>query len=340
MSGFDESFNRILDLSQNNKMITFFVEESRNLYNRLLSESGSTDSDGIPRAKRLLDVAVLIYVTEKEVCNNMDTTYGEYGRKGSSDPSEIDERTFCHANMRRVLESIKRYTEKGSLTLDTNLATAIRDAIMTCNYYTKPTQSVPDVFTKLAELKQSNESLFEKYVDEILEVEVNPENQLEFKIVLHSGFKKRVLGIRPGPSPKSNDTDGLFICNLGIQIAAFLQYYNIKYTESKRYDELNRQCRNALLELIPHSNTLSPIKKIGLPNAPPPSSLMLPGPEYNKYLSVSNQATASLAKGGRSSRRRKVYKTTRRNNKNKNKKHYKRKRHTKKYKKSHRKSRR
>ena len=199
MSGFDESFNRILDLSQNNKMITFFVEESRNLYNRLLSESGSTDSDGIPRAKRLLDVAVLIYVTEKEVCNNMDTTYGEYGRKGSSDPSEIDERTFCHANMRRVLESIKRYTEKGSLTLDTNLATAIRDAIMTCNYYTKPTQSVPDVFTKLAELKQSNESLFEKYVDEILEVEVNPENQLEFKIVLHSGFKKKSFGYKTRP---------------------------------------------------------------------------------------------------------------------------------------------
>ena len=49
MSGFDDSFKRILSQSQNDKFIQDFVVESRNLYNRLLSESGSTDSDGILR---------------------------------------------------------------------------------------------------------------------------------------------------------------------------------------------------------------------------------------------------------------------------------------------------
>ena len=300
MNGFDDSFNRILDLSQN-KFIQNFVKESRNLYNKLLNESVTGDPDIILRAKRLLDVAVLIYVTEKEVCNNTNTTYVEYGMNGSNDLDEIIEGTFCHANMRRVLESIKRYTVvKGSLTLDTNLATAIRDAIMTCNYYTKHTQFVPSVFTKLAELKKSNKPLFEKYVDEILKVEVSPENPEDFKIVLHSGFKKAwMLGF--GPSLKSTDEDGVFICELRFHIKNFLIYYGIKYTESKRFGESNSDCASIL---------------------------------------TNRNMSKKPSSGGKSSRRRKAYKTTRRNNKNKNKKQYRRKRHTKKYKKSHRRSRR
>jgi hypothetical protein len=57
---------------------------------------------------------------------------------------------------------------------------------------------------------------------------------------------------------------------------------------------------------------------------------------YSAYASRNAQPQG----GGRSSRRRKAYKTTRRNTKNKNKKQYRRKRHTKKYNKSHRRSRR
>jgi len=298
MSDFDNNFNGILSLSRDPRLIGSFIEKSRILY---YNRFGSDDSDKILNAKRLLDVAVLIYVTEKEVCNNMDTTYGSYGRKGAFNTDEITENTFCHANMRRVLESIKRYTdENGILTLDANLVTAIRDAIMTCNYYKTSTQKdIPEVFTNLANLnlKEKNSVLFEKYVGEILKIEVDPKKPKEFKIVLHSGFQKKVLGMRPGPSPKNNDTDGVFICKLRAAILAFLEFYNIKYYKSERFDDFDSECLDAI------TNEVLPV-------------------------------------GGGSSRRRKAYKTTRRNNKNKNKKQYRRKRHTKRCKKSHRRSRR
>jgi hypothetical protein len=247
----------------------------------------------------------------------------------------------CGINMVRVLDSIKRYNNVfNNITYDNDLIKIIQDAVITgCDSDGKSTD-FSNVINDLANLKKENkdDALFKKYVDEILEAKSNPDNPGKFKFVLHSGFKQRILGMRLGPSPKSSDEEGVFICNLGLLIAKFLQYYNIKFTKSKRYDELNRQCLNALLELIPFSKTLSTIKKIESPNAPPPSSLMLSGPQYNKYIDLSKQATANFANGGRSSRRRKAYKTTRR--KNKNKKQYRRKRHTKRCKKSHRRSRR
>jgi hypothetical protein len=103
-----------------------------------------------------------------------------------------------------------------------------------------------------------------------------------------------------GPSP--NDKDGKFICKLRIAIKDFLSHYNIKYSfsDGERFNRLTTECNKATT--------------ISYPISP--------------------------QEGGRSSRRRNAYKTTRRNNKNKNKNHYKRKRHTKKYKKSHRRSRR
>lgn len=349
MSGFDHNFNRILSLSKNPKGIGNFIEESRFLYYNGLNEFGSDDSDKILIAKRLLDVAVLIYVTEKVVCNNMDTTYADYGRKkASSNLDEIKEKTFCHANMRRVLESIKRYTDKGEiLTLDANLVTAIRDAIMTCNYYkTITTTDIPNVFTDLANLKKDNETLFKKYVDKILEATSNPNNPGKFKIVLHSGFQKKVFGRRPGPSPNSTDQDGVFICKLRKAIVAFLKFYKIKFELTDRFEKFDEDCDNAIINATTlqdsSQSSHNPVNaNTVLPEAGQQGSLMLNEPDYNEYLRLSNMATAKLSStGGRSSRRIKAYKTIRRNNKYKNKKHYIKKRHTKRCKKSHRKSRR
>ena len=98
-----------------------------------------------------------------------------------------------------------------------------------------------------------------KHVDEILKVEVSPENPTDFKIVLHSGFQKRVLGIRPGPSPISSDTDGVFICKLREAIIKFLVYYNISYKKSERFAQFDQEC-NTAVALSPQS--ASPIKPV------------------------------------------------------------------------------
>ena len=207
----------------------------------------------------------------------------------------------CGENMVRVLDSIRRLDQTGNtVTYEINLIDIIRNAVRTGCYSDGESTEFSKQINELAKLKKSNEPLFEKYVDEILKIEVSPVNTNEFKIVLHSGFKKAwMLGF--GPSLKSTDEDGVFICNLRRYIRDFLIHYKIKYTESKRFGESNSDCASIL---------------------------------------TNRNMSKKPSSGGRSSRRRKAYKTTRRNNKNKNKKQYRRKRHTKKYKKSHRKSRR
>ena len=207
----------------------------------------------------------------------------------------------CGKNMVRVLDSIRRLDQTGNtVTYENNLIDIIRNAVRTGCYSDLESKEFSTQINELANLKKSNKSLFEKYVDEILKIEVSPLNPKEFKIVLHSGFKKAwMLGF--GPSLKSTDEDGVFICKLRFHIKNFLIYYVIKYTESKRFGESNSDCASIL---------------------------------------TNRNMSKKPSSGGKSSRRRKAYKTTRRNNKNKNKKQYRRKRHTKKYKKSHRRSRR
>lgn len=210
----------------------------------------------------------------------------------------------CGINMVRVLDSIKRLNPNGNtVTYDNILIEIIRNAVRTGCYSDGKSNEFSTKINILAELKQSNNPLFEKYVDEILKIEVSPENPKDFKIVLHSGFQKRVLGIRPGPSPIASDTDGVFICKLRKAIIDFLEYYGIKNEKSDRFTQFNNDCKTAVAS----------------------SSLRRQGGGYKR---------------NKTKRNRKAYKTIRRNNKNKNKKQYRRKRHTKKYKKSHRKSRR
>lgn len=214
----------------------------------------------------------------------------------------------CRDNIIRVLYCIKKINKHGQvedkiITYDEDHVAIIRDAIKTCCYYTSDTLEYDTLlcFKELVSLKEEDDALFQACVDEILKTVVMPGRFTStYNFVLHPGFQKKILGIRPGPSP--NDKDGKFICKLRKAIKDFLNEYNIKYSfsDKERFERLTTEC--------------------------------------NKATTISDPI--SLAKGGRSSRRRNAYKTIRRNNKNKNKKQYKRKRHTKKYKKSHRRSRR
>jgi hypothetical protein len=218
----------------------------------------------------------------------------------------------CRDNIIRVLDCIKKINkhgqEKDQVTYDEDLVAIIRDAIKTCCYY-KSNEEIPfEGFRELVLLKEDNPYLFQECVDEILKTKVIPGryDNPTFKFVLHPGFQERILGVRPGHSPKSNDKKGLLLCKLRFFIRNFLFYYRIEFTQNERFAKFRRDCIKAM--------------------------------DDSKY--KYDEDLVELPDGGRSSRRRKAYKTTRRNNKNKNKKQYRRKRHTKRCKKSHRRSRR
>lgn len=225
---------------------------------------------------------------------------------------------YCGQNVKRILDSIKYCVENGTKIEQYNLIQrrAIMSAITRqyscsdvkavgetpardCNAHV----NVPNVVNALKKLREEREPYFQEQCKELIEFEEVPgSSPPKYTILLHSGFKRRVLGVRPGPSPISSDKDGVFICKLRKAIIEFLHYYNISYKKSERFDDFNNDCDAAIEE------------------------------GYKVYLGPRINQT----NGGRLSRRRKAYKTTRRNNKYKNKKHYIKKRHTKRCKKSHR----
>ena len=253
----------------------------------------------------------------------------------------------CGKNMVRVLDSIQRYNNVWKdIIYDNDLIKIIQDAVITGCYSDGTSPDFSKEINDLASLKKDKSVLFQKYVGEILEAKSDPDSPGKFKIVLRSGFQKKFLGRRPGPSPNYTDQDGVFICKLRKAIVAFLKFYKIKFELTDRFEKFDEDCENAIKDARPlqasSQSSHNPVNaNTVLPEAGQQGSLMLNERDYNEYLHLSNMATAKLSStGGRSSRRRKAYKTTRRNNKYKNKKQYRRKRHTKKYKKSHRKSRR
>ena len=172
----------------------------------------------------------------------------------------------CGKNMVRILDSIKLYNNRGltinvfgrsvypqfNLIIDEsihNLLAIIRNAIKTCCYFNRDTPDIPVVFTNLVSLKEQDDTLFKKYVDEILEDKKDAAKLSEIMFVIHSGFKKKFLGVRSGPSP--NDNDGKFICKLRIAIKEFLYYYKIKYSfsDKDRFDRLTTECEKAVTSL-------------------------------------------------------------------------------------------
>ena len=168
----------------------------------------------------------------------------------------------CGTNMVRILDSIKLYNNRG-LTINVfgrsvypqfnliinesihNLLAIIRNAIKTCCYFNRYTPDIPDGLTKLVLLKDEDDTLFEKYVDEILEDKKDAAKLSEIMFVIHSGFKKKFLGVRSGPSPISSDVEGVFICKLREAIIEFLDDYKIKYEKSKRFAQFDQECKTA-----------------------------------------------------------------------------------------------
>ena len=242
----------------------------------------------------------------------------------------------CGKNMVRVLDSIQRYNNVWKdIIYDNDLIKIIQDAVITGCYSDGTSPDFSKEINDLASLKKDKSVLFQKYVGEILEAKSDPVKPKEFKFVLHSGFQKKVLGMRPGPSPNYTDQDGVFICKLRKAIVAFLKFYKIKFELTDRFEKFKDDCDNAIKYATPlQASSQSSTDEYARLSEPLSNEAIQRG--YAAYLGPPINQTD----GGRSSRRRKAYKTTRRNNKYKNKKQYRRKRHTKKYKKSHRKSRR
>ena len=406
---------------------------------------------------QLLELAEIIYTTEKTACN--------FERNYSSSISNLESSFYCGQDVKRILDSIKRCVDNEIEIKQYNdiQRRAIMKAITrqySCDDVKDKVEGeiklirkctvddVPEVVNALKILRENlkkdrkekdkkepkKDKYFEEQCKELVEfkeVPSNGSNERKYTILLHSGFQKRVFNFRPGPSPISSDTDGVFICRLRKAIIKFLDDYKIKYEKSDRFDNFDEACNaftGSATDLQPSSQestneatgfatdlqpssqystygstgsatnlqpssqystygstgsatNLQPSSQYStygstrpatdlqpssqestneatgfatdlqpssqsshnhdnadtvLPKARQQGSLMLTGPDYDEYLDLSKKATASLAIGGRLSRRRKAYKTTRRNNKYKNKKHYIKKRHTKRCKKSHR----
>ena len=223
-----------------------FIQESRKLYSTMLAS--------IPRSSKkeqacgeLLKLAEIIYSTERDGCCDFDIYY---------DTTNFNVQTgfYCGQNVKRILDSIKLFKENGIKIEQYNRIQ--RDAIMSaitrqysCKKITNIREctvaDVPDVVNKLKELKESNSSFLENSRKLLEFKEVSSSNPLQYKIILHSGFQKRVLGVRLGPSPISSDTDGVFICKLREAIIEFLKYYNISYKKSERFDTFDQSCKTA-----------------------------------------------------------------------------------------------
>lgn len=342
-----------------------FITKSRQLYNTMLKSIPTIDnlSDKNQECMDLLELAEIIYTTEKTACS----FEGKYSEINGLPFTTLSSSFYCGQNVERILNSIKYCSANGTKIEQYNLIQmrAIMSAIIG-QYSCDDVEAVgetparvcdvilPEVVKNLKKLRKERDQYFQQQCKELIEFEEVPgSSPPKYTILLHSGFKRRVLGVRPGPSPISSDKDGVFICKLRKAIIEFLHYYNISYKKSERFDDFNNDCDAATgsatnLQTSSHDSTYG--STYG--STRPATNLQTSSQDstrlsqqlssaaikkgYEAYLGHAiNQTT-----GGRLSRRRKAYKTTRRNNKYKNKKQYRRKRHTKKYKKSHRKSRR
>ena len=243
-----------------------FIRESRKLYRTML-RSIKISSDKKKTCRELLKLAEIIYSTEHEGCCAFDINYGPYNWQTGF---------YCGQNVKRILDSIKLFKDNGIEIEQYNRIQ--RDAIMSAitrqyscsdvedkgeTLRTCTVDDVPEVVANLKALKKSRDerdTYFQEQCKELVEfIKVPGSNPLEYTILLHSGFQKRVLGIRPGPSPISSDTDGVFICKLREAIIKFLVYYNISYKKSERFAQFDQEC-NTAVALSPQS--ASPIKPV------------------------------------------------------------------------------
>ena len=331
-----------------------FTEKSRELYREMEAQISDTAAKQ-SICDQLLELAEIIYTTEKTACNferNYSTDTGSI--------STLESSFYCGQNVKRILDSIKRCSEKGTKIEKYNdiQRRAIMSAI-TRQYSCRDVEEkvegekklirqftvadVPKVVANLKALKKSRDerdTYFQEQCKELVEfkeVHSNGSNERKYTILLHSGFQKRVFKFRPGPSPISSDTDGVFICKLRKAIIEFLVYYKINYEKSERFDKFNEDCDKVTrpnTDLQPSSRE-STNESTNL-SEPAPLSRKAVKQGYEIVFGPPINPPINQPNGGRLSRRRKAYKTTRRNNKYKNKKHYIKKRHTKRCKKSHR----
>lgn len=354
------SFNNKSDETRFTKLKNF-IEQSRALYQSMLKAIPEikNDSDKTRQCMDLLKLAEIIYRTE-----NVHPAHcgidGYYNIMLNSHSN-----FYCGQNVKRILDSIERCKDNGVTIESYNSiqSRAIQSAITrqyNCKESTTPESKIegkctmdddentqlPECLEKLKKLREEKEPYFKEQCKKLIEFkEVQGSYPLEYNILLHSGFQKKVLGRRPGPSPNSTDQDGVFICKLRKAILAFLDFYKITFKLTDRFEKFKDDCENAIKDATPlqASSQSSTDGSARLATDLQTSSQdSTDGSATNLQTSSqdSTRLSQQLSTGGRLSRRRKAYKTTRRNNKYKNKKQYRRKRHTKKYKKSHRKSRR
>jgi hypothetical protein len=375
------SFNDKSDETRFTKL-TNFIRQSRALYQSMLKAIPKikNDSDKTRQCMDLLKLAEIIYRTENvhPAHCSIDSYYNDsYYNIMLNSQSNF----YCGQNVKRILDSIERCRDNGVTIESYNSiqSIAIQSAITRqykCKESTTPESKIegkctmdddentqlPECLEKLKKLREESEPYFKKQCKELIEFKQVPgSDPPEYTILLHSGFQKKVLGRRPGPSPNSTDQDGVFICKLRKAILAFLNFYKITFKLTDRFEKFDQDCDTAIKDATPLQASSQSSTDGSATNLQTSSQDSTDGSATN--LQTSSQSSTTLGQplssetirkgyeaylgkatnqttGGRLSRRRKAYKTTRRNNKYKNKKHYIKKRHTKKYKKSHRKSRR
>jgi hypothetical protein len=212
----------------------------------------------------LLKLAEIIYSKELEGCCAFDTYYH---------PNNFNVETgfYCGQNVKRILDSIKLFKQNGIEIEQYNpiQRRAIMSAITRQYRCIKirdirecTVDDVPKVVNALKKLREEREPYFQEQCKELVEfkeVPSNGSNKRKYTILLHSGFQKRVLGIRPGPSPISSDTDGVFICRLREAIVKFLEYYNISYKKSERFAQFEQECNTAVTLSTQSASPITPV---------------------------------------------------------------------------------
>lgn len=239
-----------------------FIKQSRTVYGTMLASIPSS-SDKIKTCMELLKLAEIIYSKEREGFCAFEINYNTYNWQTGF---------YCGQNVKRILDSIKLCKTYGIEIKQYN--TIQRRAIMSaitrqysCRNVTEGetiirncSSHVPECVDKLKNLRDEREKLkkdnyFEEQCKELVEFkEVPSSNPLQYTILFHSGFQKRVLGVRPGPSPISSDTDGVFICKLREAIVEFLEYYSIQYEKSDRFTQFNDDCKTAVAPSTPSAS--------------------------------------------------------------------------------------
>ena len=225
-----------------------FIEQSRKLYLTML--------ESIPRSSKieqacgeLLKLAEIIYTTEHTGCCDFDTFY-------DTNNYNVQTGFYCGQNVKRILDSIKLFKTYGIKIEQYNpiqrraIMSAITrqySCIKITNIRECTVADVPEVVANLKKLREERDTYFQEQCKELVEFkEVPSSNPLEYTILLHSGFQKRFLTRRPGPSPIFSDVKGVFICKLREAILNFFEYYEIKFTPSDRFHNFDTECITAI----------------------------------------------------------------------------------------------